>query len=404
VLDRGAGVEGFDALRRAVLEDPVLQLRLRPHRDWAEFCVTCRSIADELGLAVGDGELELVRSTIGRPGQVGFVPRGQWNPGPDPRRPPGFTPVQFDARSATVDWLDMRGLELERPFYEEVVQDAVAQPYRLLFRARTAVNQLDAPDPCHHDTIELAGLIFHTSRCGSTLVCRMLAQVPGTVVISEPAIVDQLLRAPGVPDEIRGRWVAAAVLALTQSIPGARRAVLKLDAWATRYLDMLRATFPDAPAMFLHRDPAEVVASQLRVPGMTCARGLLAPELFDLDLERSLAMPSEEYCAIVIRTILTDALEKFDDAGLLLGYEELPGAVVTRILPHFGIDADVDARKAMREIAEIDAKQPYQRFDPAARATPTAAVREACRRHAGEPYARLRARQRPHAQAGSASW
>ena len=399
-----AGLGGFDALRRAVLEDPALQLRLRRHRDWAELCVACRAIAQELGLALGEGELELVRSTIRRPGHVGSVPRGQWNPGPDPRRPPGFTPVEFDGRSATVDWVDMRGVELERPFYGEVVQGAVAQPYRLLFRARTPVDQLDTPDPCDHESSELAGLIFHTSRCGSTLVGGMLAQVPGTVVLSEPVIVGQLVRAPGIPEATRARWAAAAGAALARRPPGARRAVLKLDPWATRHLELLRAAFPDAPWVFLHRAPAEVVASQLRVPGLTCARGMRASELFGIELGRALGMPFAEYCAIVIGTILTDALGNLHGAGCLVGYEELPDAVLSRILPHFGIEADGAAQEAMRTIAGRDAKRPYQHFDPAAVVPPTADVREACRRYADEPYAGLRALSRPDATPVSTPW
>ncbi len=384
-----AGLGGFDPLRRAVLADPALQLRLRPHRDWGEFRAACLAIADELGLALGEGELELVRSTIRRPGNVGSVPRRQWNPGPDPRRPPGFTPVEFDARSATVDWVDMRGIELERPFFEEDVQDAVAQPYRLLFRAWTPVDQFDTPDPCEHQSSELAGLIFHTSRCGSTLVCNMLAQVPGTVVISEPRIVDELLRAPGVAESTRARWAASALAAITGPLAGARRAVVKLDSWATRYLGLVRAAFPGAPWVFVHREPAEVVASQVHMPGMACARGMLGSALFGIDLQRALAMPFAEYCAIVIATTLTDALGNLDAAGCLVGYEELPDAVLSRILPHFGIEADAAAREAMRTIAGLDAKRPYQHFDPSAAAKPTPEVREACRRHADEPYGRV---------------
>jgi hypothetical protein len=234
-------------------------------------------------------------------------------------------------------------------------------------------------------------LIFHTSRCGSTLVCRMLAQVPGTVVISEPAIVDQLLRPTGAPEAIRRRRVAAAVAALTRSTPGTQRAVLKLDAWASRHLGLVRAVFPDTPWLFLYREPAEVVASQLRIPGMTCSPGMLPPELFDLGLEQARRMPHEQYCAIVIGTILRDALDNVDDAACLLGYEELPDGVFTRLLPHFGLEADTAARQAMTALAGIDAKRPYQRFDPDAAAKPTAAVLDACGSHADEPYAALRA-------------
>jgi hypothetical protein len=134
VPGRGAEVEGFEALRRIVLSDPSLQLRLRAHRDWDELCATCRAVASEHGLALGDSELERVRSMIRRPGQVGAIAPSAWSPDPDPRPPRGFTPVEFDPGSGMVEWVDMRGVDIGRPFYEEVVRGALAEPFRLLFR------------------------------------------------------------------------------------------------------------------------------------------------------------------------------------------------------------------------------------------------------------------------------
>ena len=290
----------------------------------------------------------------------------------------------------------------KRPFFEEVVQNAVAEPYRLLFRARTPVDQFDAPDPCDHESSEPAGLIFHTSRCGSTLVCNMLAQVPGTAVISEPRIVDELLRAPGGS---RGHSRPLGPLRLLPPSPGpAARAVVKLDSWATRYLGLVRAAFPGAPWVFVHREPADVVASQVHTPGMAYARGMLGSALFGIDLQHALQMPFAEYCAIVTATILTDALGNLDAAGCFVGYEDLPDAVLSRILPHFGIEADAAAREAMRTTAWLDAKRPYQHFEPSAAAQPTPEVREACRRHADEPYARVCALSSLDAAPVSAPW
>jgi hypothetical protein len=58
----------------------------------------------------------------------------------------------------------------------------------------------------------------------------------------------------------------------------------------------------------------------------------------------------------------------------------------------------------MTALAGLDAKRPYQRFDPDVAAKPTAAVREACSRYADESYAALRALTGPGAVGSSARW
>ena len=42
--------------------------------------------------------------------------------------------------------------------------------------------------------IHLDGLVFHLSRCGSTLIAQMLAALPWTVVASEPSVIDSAIR------------------------------------------------------------------------------------------------------------------------------------------------------------------------------------------------------------------
>ena len=63
-----------------------------------------------------------------------------------------------------------------------------------------------------------AGLIFHMSRCGSTLISQMLAAEPANIVLSEAAPIDDILRAhfrqPGLPEQQRVEWLQAMVKVL----------------------------------------------------------------------------------------------------------------------------------------------------------------------------------------------
>ena len=123
---------------------------------------------------------------------------------------------------ARILWRDLRGLEPNADaFMSDTIQRALGEPYRLLMDARTGLDAL-AGEP------DMAGLILHASRCGSTLACRMLATDPGLLVVSEPEVLDGLLALPA-PAADRTRWVRGLLAALSR--PG-RRLVVKADASA----------------------------------------------------------------------------------------------------------------------------------------------------------------------------
>jgi hypothetical protein len=78
--------------------------------------------------------------------------------------------------------------------------------------------------------------------------------------------------------------------------------------------------------------------------------------------------------------------------GLMIDYRELPEAVTSRIMPHFGIAAGAAERAAMAAAAARDAKAPAREFaaDGAAKQREASeAVRQAAERHLDEIHRRL---------------
>lgn len=51
-----------------------------------------------------------------------------------------------------------------------------------------------------------------------------------------------------------------------------------------------------------------------------------------------------------------------DGKGLLINYRQLPQALFTAILPHFGVAIGDSERAVMQEVAGRDAKTPQQSF------------------------------------------
>jgi hypothetical protein len=388
----------FTRWRSIVLEDQGLQCRLRDCGDWETFASLCSNLAARRGCPLTAADLDVAREAAVRARSATTWPEpGQL----DPTVPDGWTPIEIAPDGRAVKWCDLRGIELREPFFSDTVARARRQPYRLLFDARTDAGAL-AAFAAPAQQLPLSGLIFHTSRCGSTLVSQMLAQLTGTVVLSEPAVVDQLLRARPAADGGRGHALAGLIGALARSrAPDQQRMVLKLDAWSTRDLKLIRSTFPGTPWLFVYRNPDEVIASHGRLPGMPGAPGVLPPELFGLDLATALAMGPAGYCAEVVATICEDALAHLDDGGLAVAYEELPAAVWEKVLPHFGIVAQVQESERMRAAARRDAKRPYQSFVPASLGPPGPAAHGGVSRRATAAYARLERRRRVESKASA---
>jgi hypothetical protein len=90
------------------------------------------------------------------------------------------------------------------------------------------------------------------------------------------------------------------------------------------------------------------------------------------------------------------AAQAHDPRGLLINYRDLPGAVFTELLPHFGLALDDGARAAMQRVTQQDAKTPVLTFtaDSAAKqqeATPL--LRQLAQTHVGAVYRQLEAQR-----------
>jgi len=374
----------LEDFRTLIAADPALQAELAACGTPEAFVEAALAIARRHGIALGTGDL----APLAAPDPIGAIPLQT----PPLRRtawpPPGWLPYRLDREpdgSPAVDWADFGGVALDGRFYAEAVREALARPFNRLLRCRTGLEDflrgppegLRAPD----------GFIFHMSRCGSTLVARMLGALPGAVVVSEAEPIDAMLRiilGPALPDDARVAALRAMVGALGRR--SSSRWFVKLTAWPALALPLFRRAFPGVPWLFLHRDPAEVLASQIATRAPELAPAFMPSSLWGI--EDGGAMPDEVYCAMALARVCEAALAA--DGGLFVDHEALPEAFFAAILPHFGIDPDEAARRAMDEIARWHAKRPDTLYRPGAAAI-APAVRAAADAHLAEAHARLKA-------------
>lgn len=393
-MTTGTELAPIDAFRALVMADPALQQLLAEQIDPAKVTALALEVAARHGIVL-DAE---VLNAANRPDPLGLnrfaaAPLGgaEWPP-------LAWLPVRCSQpwEEGWIDWGHFAGARLDRPFYEDEIRRAANRPFNSMFRYRTPIEgfvdnaELDA-------SLKPAGFIFHMSRCGSTLVSQMLAAVPEHIMASEPAPLDaMLMRIHHDPHFAATRGdasVRAALAALGRNRDGAaRHFFVKPDCWHIFSLPLIRRLYPDVPWVFLFRDPVEVLVSQMRVRGVQTVPGVIAPSVFGMEMEDG--VPVEDYVARVLAKTCQAALDHWHSGGgIAVDYRELPHAVESRILPHFGIEPDDTMRARMTAASGRNAKAPDAAFtgDSAGKqreATP--AVREAAETHFAGIYARLR--------------
>ena len=311
-----------------------------------------------------------------------------------------WTPVSVGMHDhdVTVSWAWSRGIRFDAPLWTETATQMMTDPFRLLFQHTGGLADL-----AHHAerrrAVPPAGFVYHLSRCGSTLLARVLGSLPLTHVLSEPAPLDHIMRAlahrPFAERVTATRWMLRALSPLATNAD--QRLIVKLDAWHIQLFPLLRRAFPDVPWIFLSRNPLEVMVSHERHAGAQLIPGAIPGELLGVDGE---GLSDEEYGASVLAAMLRSALRNRADGGIFVDYAELPTAIESRIGPHFGIDVS----QLDRAILAADAKKPDQPFVPDAVAKLAAArdsTREITMRIVGDAHEQFEVVRRTELAASS---
>ncbi len=307
-----------------------------------------------------------------------------------------WTPIRFDFSGPTpmVDWADLSAERFVEPFFDQTLARWSTGP-RARPLVRTGLDALLALDS--EPSLEPAGMIFHLSRCGSTLVSRLLATLPGVVVIAEPSPLNALLGLD--PDRVDGptlvRLVRLLVRALGRCRHGdERQLMLKCTSWNIRRREILAAAFPETPWVWVQRDPAQVMASLLANPPGWLGLGATPPRtarLFGLDPAAVPASGRVEFAARALGAMLWSAATD-PDRRLCVDYADLPAAIWQRVAPHFVIETDAAAIERMTDESRFYSKDAAPREfsgDARERRPMTDAIREAAERFAEPGYRAL---------------
>jgi hypothetical protein len=282
----------------------------------------------------------------------------------------GWYPMALGAgeHGLTLAWRYLGPRPLSRAFFQDNFVGLAAGDKRVCYTPLAALAQFDESASNEHEPrcLKPCAFIFHVSRCGSTLLTQMLAQLASCVVLSEPPVLDSFFRLHHAqPQASGGAPVFRQLLAaLGQArVDAEQHLIIKLDSWHVPWLPWVRAAFPDVPIFFLYRQPQEVLASHRRQRGLHMVPGLLP--LAPLQLLAQALHPGdlEGHARGVLAAIFQSALTSVETDGVqLLNYSQLPQAVWELIMPALGMPCDEDALKAVQARAQFHAKHGAQPF------------------------------------------
>ncbi|HEX7330566.1 MAG TPA: hypothetical protein VF290_03650 [Pyrinomonadaceae bacterium] len=294
-------------------------------------------------------------------------------------------------------WMEMSGVSLTEPFFQQTVERAKANGKNRgeLFTEFDALLQLEQS----FDSVEPTGFIFHSSRCGSTLVANACRAIAGSIVLSEANAIDKLIArfitdSDGIKESLYSVFLRGVVRALGQRRNGNEQHLfVKFACCSFAQIDRIRRIWPRVPWIFLYRDPVETIVSNLAdVP----------PWLKDED-RRVLAsiigaspndMSLEELCARTIGSLYTKAHSLANDNSMLLNYNQLSVPVISSVLSFFKVspaaeELDTIARAASMYSKEVSGTRAFVADAEAKRKLASERVREAAAAWAIEPYRQL---------------
>ena len=211
--------------------------------------------------------------------------------------------------------------------------------------------------------VPLKGIVWHMSRCGSTLARNLLAATERSVAIGEPSLINSIV-SNFIDEPTNGEATTTLHSAMNCFVRPdenrLQRAYLKCTSWNVLESKAMHEAMPSIPGIFIHRDPLLVLASIARgAPGWANEDSFLIGKY---GIEPS--VEKLERAANILAAYLRAALEA-ESQGFcrLVAYPDIIDRFIDGDLPeYFGYEVHPDTRKRMLESCTHNSKDLTQSF------------------------------------------
>lgn len=212
--------------------------------------------------------------------------------------------------------------------------------------------------------LEPSGFIFHTSRCGSTLISRLLAQSELVLSLGEPDPILGMLEYPETICNAQiAQWLKELILVLGRPRrPSEDYYVIKFTSYHLFHLPLIQKAFPEVPCLFVYREPVEVIASVLNKPTGFFRMKTNPTEAYrwtGINETLLTAMSDVEYLAFFLSKMynfITEQILANSNKIMLVNYQHLPQSIWNGIDKFFKIALTDESKRLMIEFSHIYSK------------------------------------------------
>jgi hypothetical protein len=290
-------------------------------------------------------------------------------------------------------WMEMADVSLEEPFFQQTVDRARQDKRGELFTEFDVLLQLEKT----LDSVPPTGFIFHSSRCGSTLVANACRTIANSIVLSEAPAIDKLI-ARFITD-VNKEWVYSVFLrgvvhALGQLRSGSEQNLfIKFACTSFAQIDRITRIWPDVPWIFLYRDPVETVVSNVNDPPTWLLDDdwRVLASIIGVSPAEVAAMSLEERCARSIGSFYSRAVALANDNSMLLNYNQLS---ISSVLEFFNVSPSPQELEAIARTRgiyskEVSGTRPFVADADAKQKLASALIRKATDAWSNEAYQQL---------------
>lgn len=239
------------------------------------------------------------------------------------------------------EWIYLGDLKYADPFFDETIAKCKSHAYNSKpFKVVSTVENLIEWSG-ELISVELKSLVFHVSRCGSTMLSQSLASSPENIMVSEAPIIDQILRSELFSVDKKSLLIKSVIKLLGQErFQEQQHLIIKLDAWHIFKASYLRSIFPEIPFALLYRNPTEVLKSHQKMMGMHMVPNLLPSIIFGISAKEINEISFEQYGGLVVEKYFQGFLDfyKRDQNVVMLNYNEGMKTVIEKFIAFVRVD------------------------------------------------------------------
>lgn len=267
------------------------------------------------------------------------------------------------------EWLFTGDKEFTEPFFDDTINickrlDENRNEQKLSTALPAILDQSR-----NKESASPSAIIFHISRCGSTLLSQLLCLDKRNIVLSEVPIFDEILRLPFKHNDFDSdsieNYLSASIRIYAQKRSAQSQFLfIKTDSWHLHFYETYRKLFPSIPFILLYRNPLEVIESQQKQRGLQAIPGIIEPEVFGFSNSVKNITDFDAYMGKVLATYFRKMIEitETDSMAFSFNYSEGIPSIKRKLYQILDLSIDEHTEDMINKRSLYHAKHPQEFF------------------------------------------